>query len=332
MKENKSIEGREMKHESIKLVFRKEEFEVWQAYYIDPDTGNEFTDKELDRLAMQQAHNQYREQHHIPFPDEILKIRQRYGLSASKMSEVLDLGANSYRNYEHGEVPSLANAKLIRLAANPENFLRFVKEKQHAFSPNGYKKVLTKIDSLMEEDRLSKVVEYIWNFHMEANAYTGYVKPSFEKVAQFVLFFAQQDQPLKTRLNKLLFYSDFLHFKRTGFSISGCNYRAIPFGPVPSHFHELFGVLQTEDYIKIEEELFDHGGVGERFLPSQTFDPSLFSEEELQHMNEVVKAFKDTRTRELIEISHAEKGWIDNQNDRNLISYQDYAFALHAMK
>ena len=152
---------------------------------------------------------------------------------------------------------------------------------------------------------------------MEANAYTGYVRPSFEKVAQFVLFFAQQDQPLKTRLNKLLFYSDFLHFKRTGFSISGCNYRAIPFGPVPSHFHELFGVLQTEEYIKIEEELFDHGGVGERFLPSQTFAPSLCSEEELQHMNEVVKAFKDTRTRELIEISHAEKGWIDNQNDSN---------------
>ncbi|MEO0895984.1 MAG: type II toxin-antitoxin system antitoxin SocA domain-containing protein [Bacteroidota bacterium] len=322
---------KDVKYEKAKEVFRKETFEIWHHYMIDPDTGESYTTEELDELNTLQVYNQYRERHHIPFPDEIRLIRTQYGLSAAKMSEVLDLGANSYRNYEAGEVPSLANAKLIRLAAKPENFLRFVEEKKESFSPNGFKKVTGKIAEMMQEDRLKNVMAYIWNFHMEANAFTGYVKPNFEKVANFVLYFAHQLQPLKTKLNKLLFYSDFFHFKQTGYSISGCNYRAIPFGPVPSHFHELFGILDGEAYIKIEEELFDHGGTGERFVPVKEFKPELFNQEELDSMEKVVEAFKEKRTREMIDLSHEEAGWEENHEKRELINYQDFAFRLKAL-
>jgi len=329
-RKNPNIDGKVRKEKTTEF-FRKESFDIWHHYMIDPDTGEEYTTEELDELNTQQVYNQYRERHHIPFPDEIRQIRLQYGLSAAKMSEVLDLGANSYRNYEGGEVPSLANAKLIRLAAHPQNFLRFVQEKKEIFSENAFKKTIAHITSLMEEDKLSKVMEYIWNFHMEANAFTGFVKPNFEKVANFVLFFAQKAKPLKTRLNKLLFYSDFLHFKKKGYSISGCNYRAIPFGPVPSHFHELFGILEGENYIQIEEELFDHGGVGERFVPVKEFDPSHFTPEELQSMEAVVESFQNSRTREIIQLSHEEVGWADNKDKRELINYQEYAFQLKGL-
>ena len=324
--------GKTLKRELRIVEFRKEEFKIWEHFYVRGDNRAEFTTTALDELNTQQVHNLYRDKHHIPFPDEIKAIRDQYGLSAIKMSEVLDLGANSYRKYEAGEIPSLANSKLIRLAKDPENFLRFVKEKKEIFSESAYLKLIGKIDSLMETRKLDAVVEYIWNFHMEANEFTGYVKPDFEKVANFVLFFAQRANPLKTRMNKLMFYCDFVNFQRTGRSISGCNYRAIPFGPVPSHFHELFGVLQTEEFINIEEELFDHGGVGERFVPVKEFDASLFSEEELTSMEEVVKYFEDTRTRQIIELSHEESGWVDNQEQRELISYQKYGFQIKGVE
>ncbi|MEL6589847.1 MAG: Panacea domain-containing protein, partial [Bacteroidota bacterium] len=132
----------------------------------------------------------------------------------------------------------------------------------------------------------------------------------------------------KTRLNKLLFYGDFLNFKETGFSISGCNYRAIPYGPVPSHFHELFGILETQDFIRIEEELYEHGGVGERFAAAREFDASLFTAEELANMATVVDNFEETRTRQLIAMSHEEDGWAQNHEKRELISYQQFAFQL----
>lgn len=323
----------EIRREQVEQTFRKETFTIWRHYTHNHETGESYTTETQDQLNVQQVYNQYREAHHIPFPGEILQIRQRYGLSASKMSEVLDLGANSYRNYENGEVPSLANAKLLRLAADPVNFKQFVEEKQPIFSKNIYERTLNRIHELMAEDRLSKVVAYIWNFHLEANSFTGYVKPHFEKVANFVLYFAEAAKPLKTRLNKLLFYADFLHFQRTGFSISGCNYRAIPFGPVPSHFHELFGILQNEEYIQIDEELFDHGGTGERFsVGKRSFKADLFTEQELKHMAEIVDQFDEMRTKQLIELSHQEKAWIENHDDRNLIDYQRYAFEIKAVQ
>jgi transcriptional regulator with XRE-family HTH domain/uncharacterized phage-associated protein len=311
--------------------FRKEVFDIWEHYYICKDSGAEFSTTALDELNTRQVYNLYRSRHRIPFPDEMQDIRAQYGLSAAKMSEILDLGANSYRLYEQGEMPSIANANLIRLAAHPGTFRGMVEENRPLFSEAQYRKVMERIDQLLRHDEMESVVAYLWNFHMEANEYTGFVKPRFEKVAQFVLFFAQHEPPLKTRMNKLLFYADFLHFKRTGRSISGCNYRAIPFGPVPSHFHELFGILEQKQYLRVEQELFEHGTIGERFLAARPFDPSLFSTDELAHMQEVLEAFRQLRTRQLIELSHYEKGWAERQPARELISYQQYAFHLKAL-
>ncbi|TAE50785.1 MAG: DUF4065 domain-containing protein [Bacteroidetes bacterium] len=314
--------------EWVERAFRKEAFGIWEHYYVCKDTGRDFSNQDLDELNVQQVYNLYRSRHHIPFPDEIRHIREQYGLSAAKMSELLDLGTNSYRLYESGEMPSLANARLVRLAADPEQFRIVLEENRSLFSDAQYKKVMGRTEALLIKDKLTDIFAYLWNFHPEANEFTGFVKPDFQKVAQFVLFFAQEARPLKTRMNKLLFYCDFLHFKRTGFSISGCNYRAIPFGPVPSHFHELFGILEAEKYISIEQELFEHGTIGERFAAAQNFKPELFTEKELAHMREIVASFQDIRTQKLIEISHDEKGWAENQQSRSLISYQQYAFHL----
>jgi transcriptional regulator with XRE-family HTH domain len=319
------------KQRKLSREFRKEAFEVVEYYFERESDGEMFSTSETDELAMLQVYNLYRARHHIPFPDEIRNIRLEYGLSAAKMSEVLDLGANSYRNYEHGEVPSLANAKLIRMASNPRNFQSFVQEKKDIFSPNIYKRVTGNLARLMEEDKLDTVVEYLWNFHTEPNEFTGFVKPKLQKVANFVLFFAEKARPLKTRLNKLLFYADFLNFQQTGFAISGCNYRAIPFGPVPSHFHELFGLLEAEQYLSIEQEMFEHGGIGERFVAAKDFDASLFTKEELDSMNRVLHVFEEVRTRQIIEMSHQETAWAANHENRELISYQQHAYDLKAI-
>lgn len=316
---------------ATKGTFRRESFPFCHHYAVCQDTGKEFSTTELDRLNAEQVYNQYREKHAIPFPQEITAIREQYGLSAAKMSEVLDFGINSYRQYELGEIPSLANAKLIRLARSAQNFLGFAEEKKSSFSDKAYGKLMGRIQELRSNDRMEPLMRYIWNEHMEPNRYTGYVKPRLEKVANYILFFAKAANPLKTRMNKLLFYCDFLHFKRTGFSVSGCNYRAIQMGPVPSHFRELFGLLESEQYIHIEEEMFDHGGIGERFMPARAFEERWFSTEELQSMEDTLQAFEGVRTRQIIASSHEERAWLENQEQRSLISYLHYAYELKAL-
>ncbi len=311
--------------------FRTEEIRILEHRYRCLDTREVFYTPDLDRLNLAQIQNQYRAMHQIPFPVEIRRIREQYGVSAARMSEILGLGINSYRQYELGEIPTLANAKLIRLAANPDRFSEFVHDKHGTFSPRQMDKILQRVRTLHASQRLSPIMDYLWNYHLEANEYTGFVKPTLEKVAQFVLFFVSQCQPLKTRLNKLLFYADFHHFKQTGSSISGCSYRAIPYGPVPSHFHELFGMLENQGVLRIEEELFPSGHVGERFLQNLDTDLTLFSESELQTMNKVASGFQSLRTKELIHMSHMEDAWKFNHKSRDLISYQQYGFRLKAL-
>ena len=312
------------------VTFRKEPYSACAWHYVCEDTGQEFSTSAQDELVETQIHNQYRAKHHIPFPNEIREIREQYGLSAAKISEILDLGTNSYHNYENGKIPSLANAKLIRTAKSPEQFRQFVEEKKEIFSDKAYAKLTECINGMLKPDALEPLVDYIWNHDTEANEYTGFVKPHLEKVAHFVLYFADKVQPLKTKLNKLLFYADFLHYRNTGFAISGCNYRAIKLGPVPSHFSELFGLLEDQEYVNIDHEVTDKG-VGERFIPAIPFKAGLFTEEELAAMAQIAEHFKETRTTEIVELSHKEPAWIDNHESKNLIDYTKYGFMLEGL-
>ncbi|MFN5442317.1 MAG: type II TA system antitoxin MqsA family protein, partial [Flavobacteriia bacterium] len=122
------LTGKEMllKRESRVLTFRKEEYSVVYHYFLCEQSGETFTSTELDQINLQQLYNQYQQQHNLPFPEEIRQIRERYALSATKMSEILGFGVNSYRNYELGEVPNLSNGKLIQLAADPRKFQNLI--------------------------------------------------------------------------------------------------------------------------------------------------------------------------------------------------------------
>ena len=110
------------------LTFRKEEFTVKQRFYSCSDTGERFTTTEMDELNLSLVYNAYRAKHHIPSPEEVKSTREKYGLSAVKMSEILGFGPNSFGLYERGEIPSLANSKLLKLASDPENFCQLVKD------------------------------------------------------------------------------------------------------------------------------------------------------------------------------------------------------------
>src|SRR5690606_15137392 len=118
------LTGKEMKltKEKRSMVFRKETFEIVFHYYKCEDSGEQFTTTSLDEVNMNQVYNRYRDKFNIPFPDEIKKIRESYAIPAVKMSAILGFGANSYRQYEAGEMPSISNARLIQMVSDPKKF------------------------------------------------------------------------------------------------------------------------------------------------------------------------------------------------------------------
>jgi hypothetical protein len=314
------------------MNFRKDEFSIlFHAYQCD-ETGEQFEDDEFAQLNYNQLVNQYREKYSIPFPQQIIDIREKYEISASRMSEILGFGTNGYRQYENGEVPSQSNARLIQLADDPHEFSILV-NLCNSLEPKVKDKILHKIQMVLDEQKVSRFKKQLEYYFFEAclpDRFTGYKMPNLEKFTEMVVFFTERLQPWKTKLNKLLFYADFTMHKQTGYSISGVQYRAIPMGPVPNNFNSIFEYMAKKDDVDIFYTSFPDGGTGEQFKPNsrKKFNPLLLTEMELKIMENIAERFKTTSTNEIIEISHQEKAWLENKEEKKLIDYR-YSFDLN---
>lgn len=102
----------------------------------------------------------------------------------------------------------------------------------------------------------------------QPDVYSGYRKPCLEKLAEMVVFFTQELEPWKTKLNKLLFYADFLQFRKTCFSVSGVRYRAIDMGPVLNNFNSIFEYMGNNDDVDVYQTEFPDDKIGEQFKPN----------------------------------------------------------------
>lgn len=314
------------------MDFRKETFEIVFHYYKCEDSGAQFTTTALDEVNMNQVYNQYRDKFNIPFPDEIIRIREKYGLSAAKMSEILGFGVNSYRQYEAGEMPSIANAKLLQMIDDPKFFIDMV-DLCGTIGVKTKDKYIHSAQSLVE-DRKRNIFNlnfkaYLLGSHL-ADIYSGYRNPNFEKFTEMVVYFSEKVAPFKTKMNKLLFYADFLMFKQSCFSISGVRYKAINMGPVPNNYQSIFEYLANQNIIDIYTTEFSNGNTGEQFKGrnDRPFNSDLFSEIELETLEIVANVFTDTSTTDIIALSHLEEAWKKNEKEKHVISYE-YAFELN---
>ena len=314
------------------MNFRKDEFKVLFHSYKDYETGEQFEDDAFSELNYNQLVNQYRAKYSIPFPEQIIAIREKYDISATKMSDILGFGTNSYRQYESGEIPSQSNARLIQLAEDPHEFKKLV-DLCSSLESKTRVKLYHKLQLVSEEQKNTKFEKLLENYFFEAclpNNFTGYKKPNIKKFTEMVIFFTEKLQPWKTKLNKLLFYADFLMYKQSGFSISGVKYRAIPMGPVPNNFNSIFEYLSNNNEVDIYYTTFHDGGAGEQFKsnPDRKFNSELFTEKELMVLGDISKRFKHTSTDEIIETSHKERAWIENESEKKFIDYT-YSFDLN---
>lgn len=324
----------ELKSRQEVISFRKEEIPYTHFYYYCADSGEQFTTTELDELNLNQVYNEYRDRHKIPYTREIIRLREKLGLPATKMSLILGFGTNGYRNYEKGEVPSQAHANLLRLVLKNIAALRDLVSQNDSLSAREKEQILSRI-SLVETAETAgesegSYLEKIFGERLPGR-FSGYVKLDMEKLGEMMTYFAQTVSPTKTMMNKLLFYSDFAYFGRTGQSISGATYVAIDYGPVPDRYLAIFDFAIHSGFIKIQEEYYGNGYLAERFCPThREFNPELFSEQELRVLKEVADKFQGMSAREITELSHEESAWKENHQGKKLIDYR-YGFELKNM-
>jgi transcriptional regulator with XRE-family HTH domain len=314
-----------LQKEARTMEFRKEWFTLLFQYYLCKDSGEQFTDDMLDEVNTNQVYNQYRAKYGIPFPDEIKAIRERYGLSANKMADILGLGINVYRNYESGEMPSVSNGRLIQMIKDPKEFRQLIEYSKNEFSPEELEKINRKINHALQGwDELENFSEVLMLGEKRPGLFNGYRITNLNKINNMILFFAEKIKPYKTKMNKLLFYADFYHFRMTGYSISGLSYKAIQKGPVPKNYDWLFDNSMEKKFVTIRLQDFGEY-MGEQFLPTGqvVFDEKLFLPSELKAMNEIATCFAKDTVNEIVNKSHEENAWIKNATEFQMINYNE---------
>lgn len=311
--------------EPAKLSFRKEEFEVNSYFYKCNKCNQEFTEEYTDTITLEQVYNQYREAHNIPSVKQFKLIRERYDLSASKMSLILGIGQNQYSLYESGDIPNGSNSQLISLIMDPEIFKKHLLKRKPILQPKDYDKIIEHLDNLIHDDvdNCNSLEHVFFNPFSTPSSFTGYQVPSLEKFANMVIYFLRSAF-LVTRLNKFLFYADFLNFKLSGSSISGYNYAAYQYGPVPQKYYTVYDILEEKGFITREDYPIGND-VTDKFIQSVDFNSSLFDSSELESMELVKNKLSPLITDQIILMSHEELGWLENKDRKELISYQKYA-------
>jgi uncharacterized phage-associated protein len=316
-----------LRQENSELVFRKEKFQYINLYYECEDTKERFTTTEIDEINLFQVYNQYRVKYGIPFPDEIKQIRQMYELPASKMSEILGFGENQYRLYENGDMPSEANGKMLSSIKQPCVFKSFVRNAQYQFEPNEFEKIQLKLKKAIGFQQSNIYWDLIFNSYSRSKI-NGFAAQSYSKLKNILLFYIEKFGGVySTKMNKLLFYTDFLSYKKYGMAMSGLAYKAIQYGPVPVRWDRVYSLIDDIDNEIVE---FESGNSGTKLCSQLSTDLSAFSTNEMAVLEAVYERFKDTTATEISEISHEEDAWKDYFETKEMIDFNK-AFSLRAL-
>ena len=282
-----------------------ETIEVDAQVLVCTECGEEFYSEELDNATLVQAYNEYRRRHKLLLPEEIKKIREQYGLSQRSFAKLLNWGDKTICRYENGSIQDKAHNSLLLFLREPENMRTYLMENEVILNERQKGKLLAIVENLEqnEEYRAGRKFfnHYFTKVPCEENGYRAF---DYDKFCAMVLFFAHKStELLKTKLMKLLNYSDMIFYKENGISISGVRYAHLPYGPVPENFDILFGTMAA-DHIAHIEVFYDNGYEKHQVIPEEEIPEGILSENELEVLERIYNKFSSFGSVDISNYSH----------------------------
>ena len=123
------------------------------------------------------------------------------------------------------------------------------------------------------------------------------------------------------KLNKILYFADFMAYRELGQPITGATYFKLQEGPAPREFLLARRELVDEGRLVIEHRPYLNG-VQKRPVVAGPGPPhNQFRDDELQIVSSIVDYFRGMSARDVSDISHREPGWMLAE-DREDIPYE----------
>lgn len=148
--------------------------------------------------------------------------------------------------------------------------------------------------------------------------------PDDEKLRELILFIASRSTDDErfgsVKLNKLLFFSDFLAFAELGTSITGHPYQKLPKGPAPKRLLPILEAMQEDRIFAISER--DCWGHSRKVpIALRSANVKIFTAEEIALVTDVLENLYRKNAKGISTLSYRFPWW-DHIADGEIIPYE----------
>lgn len=277
---------------------------------------NEFETGAMTNENLLNARNAYRVKKGLLTSDEIVAIRENYGLSQVDLAKLLGWGEATVSRYESKAIQDDAYDTMLRLIRdNPLKALEFLKKNADKFSTMKHleirEKIVEKLDSYGKEflTRQTFAGEYA-NFEEPSDS-NGFTMLNIDKIEAMISYIAEKVNNLfKVKLMKMLWYSDVLSFIKSGCSITGMVYRHESMGALPIGHYSLMNL----ENLNVQEEMSYNYDTMLHIYPTANMDYSVLTDGEKAILDKVIIKFKDYKAKEIVDYMHDEKAYIETKS------------------
>ena len=106
----------------------------------------------------------------MKLPEEIRRIREKYGLSQVAFAKVLGLGNKTVARYENGSIADMAQNNLIELMKQPSNFRELLQKNQDKISKQDYENAMNNLETLRVKVTFSYTTDSNMVYNLRPNS------------------------------------------------------------------------------------------------------------------------------------------------------------------
>ena len=136
--------------------------------------------------------------------------------------------------------------------------------------------------------------------------------PNDQKLRELILFVSERSEGDASfgsvKLNKLLFYADFLAYLEFGRAITWQKYQKLENGPCPRRMLPILHDLENDQDIAVVDRKY-HGYTQKRTVALREPDLSMFSADEIGLVTQLIDEFWGKNAAQISDASHDFVGW-----------------------
>lgn len=301
------------------IIIKGEEVTYEERFYFcanSDEDENEFETGAMTNENLLNARNAYRVKMGLLTSDEIVAIRESYGLSQVDLAKLLGWGEATISRYESKAIQDEAYDTMLRLIKdNPLQALEFLKKNSEKFSMvkrlEIRAKIVEKLDSYGKEFLTRQTFEGEYANFEEPSDSNGFTMLDIDKIEAMISYIAESVNNLfKVKLMKMLWYSDVISFGNNGHSMTGMVYRHEGMGALPVGHYSLMNL----ENLNVKEEMSCNYDTMLHVYPTPNMDYSVLTDGEKAILDKVIIKFKDYKAKDIVDYMHDERAYKETKN------------------